>query len=242
MRYFYFTRRLRQKQKHGSCQLRGLAVPCRAYTTRRATGQTREAQMAISDRLKSFLQSSKAAYTTAKHSVVYTAQEIAAAQHVSGKALAKCVLVKTDKGPVLAVLPATVLIDFKKLKSAVGAKSLSLAKEADIKQAFPDVEVGAMSPFGNMYQVPVVVDRGLSEQNEVVFNGGTHTDTVKMRYRDLVTLAKARLGAFGQVPPGSSKKKAVKKPSKKGTKPGGAKRSAKKTAKKPAKSKKKSKR
>ena len=191
--------------------------------------------MAISDRLKTFLQSSKAGYTMAKHPVVYTAQEIAAAQHVSGKSLAKCVLVKTDKGPVLAVLPATVLIDFKKLKSAVGAKSLSLAKEADIKERFPDVEVGAMSPFGNLYDVPVVVDRSLSERDEIVFNGGTHTDTIKMRYRDVVALAKAKLGAFGQAPASWSKKPA-KKPSKKSKKPGGAKRTAKKPAKKkPAK-------
>ena len=186
--------------------------------------------MAISDRLKTFLQSSRASYTTAKHPVVYTAQEIAAAQHVSGKSLAKCVLVNTDTGPVLAVLPATVLIDFKKLKSAVGAKSLSLAKEADIKARFPDVEVGAMSPFGQLYGVPVVVDRSLSEREEVVFNGGTHTDTVKMRYRDVVALAKAKLGAFGQVPAGSSKTSGKKAP-KKSRKPGGAKRTAKRPAK-----------
>lgn len=192
--------------------------------------------MAISDRLKTFLQSSKASYTTAKHPVVYTAQEIAAAQHVSGKSLAKCVLVKTDKGPVLAVLPATVLIDFKKLKTAVGAKSLSLAKEADIKERFPDVEVGAMSPFGNLYAVPVVVDRSLSERDEIVFNGGTHTDTIKMRYRDVVALAKAKLGAFGQVPAGWSKKPA-KKAARKPKKSGGAKRAARKPAKKAAKRK-----
>ena len=194
--------------------------------------------MAISDRLKTFLQSSKAGYTTAKHPVVYTAQEIAAAQHVSGKSLAKCVLVKTDKGPVLAVLPATVLIDFKKLKSVVGAKSLSLAKEADIKERFPDVEVGAMSPFGNLYGVPVVVDRLLSEQDEVVFNGGTHTDTVKMRYRDLVALAKPKFGAFGQIPAGwskKSKKTSAKKTGKKKT--GGAKRPAKNKKKTTRKSK-----
>lgn len=188
--------------------------------------------MAISDRLKTFLQSSKVGFTTAKHPVVYTAQEIAAAQHVSGKSLAKCVLVKTDRGPVLAVLQATVLIDFKKLKAAVGAKSLSLAKEADIKERFPDMEVGAMSPFGNLYDVPVIVDRALGDRDEVVFNGGTHTDTVKMRYRDLIALAKPKLGAFGQAPAGSSKASGKKSPKRSKAKAGGAKRTAKKKKKK----------
>ena len=163
--------------------------------------------MAISERLKAFLQTSRVSYTTARHPIVYTAQEIAAAQHVSGRHLAKCVLVKTDRGPVLAVLPAVQLIDFKRLKSLVGAKSLSLGKEADIKERFPDVEVGAMSPFGNLYQVPVVVDKALSETEEIVFNGGTHTDTVTMRYRDFAALVKPKTGAFGQPIGGPPKKK-----------------------------------
>lgn len=153
--------------------------------------------MAISERLKAFLQASKVSYTTARHPIVYTAQEIAAAQHVSGRHLAKCVLVKIGRGPVLAVLPAVQLIDFKKLKGILGVTSLSLGKEADIKERFPDVEVGAMSPFGNLYQVPVVVDKALSESEEIVFNGGTHTDTITMRYRDFVALVKPKTGAFG---------------------------------------------
>ena len=178
--------------------------------------------MAISERLKAFLQASRVSYTTARHPVVYTAQEIAAAQHVSGRQLAKCVLVKTDGGPVLAVLPAVHLIDFKRLKSVVGVKSLSLAKEADIKERFPDVEVGAMSPFGNLYQVPVVVDKALGEAEEIVFNGGTHTDTITMRYRDFASLLKAKVGSFGQAiggPAKKSKKSAAKKKAHGGKKP-----------------------
>ncbi|OGX28504.1 MAG: hypothetical protein A3B78_00175 [Omnitrophica WOR_2 bacterium RIFCSPHIGHO2_02_FULL_67_20] len=163
--------------------------------------------MAISERLKAFLQASRVSYTTARHPIVYTAQEIAAAQHVSGRHLAKCVLVKTDRGPVLAVLPAVQLIHFKTLKGILGVKSLSLGKEADIKERFPDVEVGAMSPFGNLYQVPVVVDKTLSESEEIVFNGGTHADTITMRYRDFAALVKPKTGAFGQPIGGPAKKK-----------------------------------
>ena len=169
--------------------------------------------MAMSGRLKDCLDAAKVKYTTAKHPVVYTAQEIAAAQHVPGRQLAKCVLVNTDRGPVLAVLPAIRLIDLKKLKALLGAKTLTIAKEADIRQRFPDVEVGAMSPFGNLYQVPVVVDRELGESEDIVFNAGSHTETLKMRYRDFTALAKPKSGAFGQAREGGSagkKRKGVK--------------------------------
>ena len=184
--------------------------------------------MAISERLKAFLQTSKVKYTVAKHPVVYTAQEIAAAQHVPGRQLAKCVLVKTDRGPLLAVLPAIHLIDLKKLKSLVGAKTLTIAKEADIKERFPDVEVGAMSPFGNLYQVPVIVDRVLGESADIVFNAGSHPETIKMRYRDFAALAKPKVGAFGQPisgQGGAAKRKAgKKKPGAKRPKADGARR------------------
>ena len=174
--------------------------------------------MAISEKLKIFLQESKAKYTAAKRPVVYTAQEIAAAQHIPGRELAKCVLVKTERGPVLAVLPAIHLIDLKKLKGVLGVKTLSIAKEADIKGQFPDVEVGAMSPFGNLYGVPVIVDRDLGESEEIACNAGSHTDTIKMRYQDFVRLVHPKVGAFGQHvggPAAGKKKKGA--PAKRGT-------------------------
>lgn len=154
--------------------------------------------MAISGRLKEFLDGAKVKYSALKHPVVYTAQEIAAAQHVPGRQLAKSVLVKTDGGPVLAVLPAVALIDLKKLKTFLRAKTLTIGKEADIKERFPDVEVGAMSPFGNLYNVPIAVDRALEGAEEIVFNAGSHTDTIKMRFRDFAALAHPKAGAFSQ--------------------------------------------
>lgn len=168
--------------------------------------------MAISAQLKTLLDGAKVKYTAMKHPAVYTAQEIAAAQHVPGRQLAKCVLVNTDQGPVLAVLPAVQLIDLKKLKALLKTKTLSIAKEADIRQCFSDVEVGAMSPFGNLYQVPVVVDRTLGESDEVVFNAGSHTDTVKMRYQDMVGLIKPKAGSFGQPFAGPAPKKKKARP------------------------------
>lgn len=153
--------------------------------------------MAIARTLKAFLQRSKVKYKTLKHEVAYTAQEIAAAQHVPGQQVAKCVLVKTDAGTyVLAVLPAVVLTDFKSLAKAARAKKVGLASESDIKKAFPDVEVGAMSPFGQLYHVPVIVEQGLTTGEEIVFNAGSHTDMIRMRYKDFAKLAKPKIGRF----------------------------------------------
>jgi len=167
--------------------------------------------MAISDRLRALLGGAKVKYTTAKHPVAYTAQEIAAAQHVPGRQLAKSVLIKTDQGPVLAVLSASYLIDLKKLKAILRAKSLTIGKEADIKERFPDIEVGAMSPFGNLYGVPVVADKELGTSEHIVFNGGSHTETIKLRYKDFAALAKPKAGAFSLAPAKPKKAPAKKK-------------------------------
>ena len=153
--------------------------------------------MAVSSMLKSFLTKHKVKYKSQKHPTAYTAQEIAAAEHVPGRQLAKCVLVKTDKGAVLAVLPAIHLIDLAKLRRILRAKKLSLTIEADIKRTFPDVEVGAMSAFGNLYHVPVIVDKALAVCEEIVCNAGTHTETMRLRYRDFEEVVKPKVGIFG---------------------------------------------
>jgi Ala-tRNA(Pro) deacylase len=192
--------------------------------------------MAISQKLKAFLEQSKVKYAAAKHPVVYTAQEIAAAQHVPGRQLAKSVLVKTDSGAALAVLPAIRRIDLPKLKALLRTKSLSIGKESDVKQAFPDVEVGAMSPFGNLYNVPVVVDKELSAAGDIVFNAGSHTDTIKMKYADFAALVKPKPGSFGQPFPVAAKAAPKKKASKpaKGKKAANRPKASKKSGKRPA--------
>ncbi len=168
--------------------------------------------MPMPSRLKTVLTKSKVKYKTHKHPIAYTAQEIAAAQHVPGKQLAKCVLVKTDKGFHLAVLPAVHLVDFAKLKKLLKVKKLSLASEAEIKQLFPDVDVGAMPPFGNLYDVPTFVEKVLTGFSEIVCNAGTHAETFTLSYRDFDKLAKPRVGVFGiPIEKVSAAKKRVKK-------------------------------
>ena len=163
--------------------------------------------MAVSERLRAFLGEAKVKYTAAKHPTAYTAQEIAASQHVPGRQLAKCVLVNTNRGPLLAVLPAIHRIDVKRLKTVAGTHTLTIAKEADIKRCFPDVDIGAMSPFGNLYTIPVIVDRSLSESENIVFNAGSHTDTISMSYRDFAALVKPKVGSFGQPFPGAVRRR-----------------------------------
>lgn len=170
--------------------------------------------MAVSAKLKAFLDGAKVKYTAVKHPVAYTAQEIAAALHVPGRRLAKSVLVKTERGPYLAVLAAVSLIDLKKLKAVLGVKQLSIGREADIRQCFPDVEVGAMSPFGNLYQVPVIADQSLGQAEQIAFNAGSHTDTVTVKYADFAALVKPKVGAFALIlkpKKGAAKKKPAKK-------------------------------
>lgn len=154
--------------------------------------------MAISAKLKKYLDSNKVKYKALKHKLAYTAQEIAAAQGVPGKQVIKSVLVKTDAGYALAVLPAIHLIDLKKLKEVLKCKSLKIATEKDIEKVIPDYTPGAMPPFGNLFGLDTVADKILKEDIEIVFNGGTHKDTVKMKYADFEKLAKPKSADIGK--------------------------------------------
>ena len=154
--------------------------------------------MAISATLKQFLSRQKIKYKGLKHETAYTAQEMAAAQHVPGKQVAKCVLVKTNKGYCLAVLPAILLINFTKLKKVAKVSRASLAAEKEIAKVMPGIQVGAAPPFGNLFSIPTVVEKTLAEDQEIVFSGGSHTDSVKIRYADFVRVAKPTVGLFGK--------------------------------------------
>ncbi len=89
-------------------------------------------------------------------------------------------------------------MDFRKLAKALGAKSVKLASEQDLKELFPDVEVGAEPPFGSLYDVPTIVDDHLTTQDEIVFQAGTHKDTVRMKWTDYQNLEKPKVADFGE--------------------------------------------
>jgi Ala-tRNA(Pro) deacylase len=141
------------------------------------------------------LKENKVDYEILHHPEAVTAQRIAQAEHVKGRRHAKIVMVKSGEQHLMTVLPADHQIDLKKLKKAVG-KAVSLDSEQEFKPLFPDCAVGAMPPFGNLYGVPTFVDKSLSEEEYIVFEAGTHTDAIKLSYRDYEKIAKPRVEDF----------------------------------------------
>jgi Ala-tRNA(Pro) deacylase len=152
--------------------------------------------MAAKKRLEKYLKEAGAWIATLTHPVAYTAQEVAAAQHVPGKQLAKVVLVDADGKLVMLVLPASYRVDFPKLKSVLKAKKVRLAREEEFGGAFTDCEVGAMPPFGNLYDVPVHVDSSLADVPEMVFKVGSHTTSMKVKFADYRKLVKPQIADF----------------------------------------------
>jgi Ala-tRNA(Pro) deacylase len=142
------------------------------------------------DRLEQYLREHSVAYEVQHHPLAYTAQEVAASEHLPGKELAKTVIVITDDRSVMVVLPATRNVQVSKLGTALGASQARLAEEREFQSTFADCEVGAMPPFGNLYGMDVYVDRTLSEDERIVFRAGTHTDTMRIKYADFARLVK----------------------------------------------------
>ncbi len=151
-----------------------------------------------SKKLKQFLDENKIEYITITHSEAYTAQQIAAFSHTPGKEMAKTVVVKLDDKLAMAVLPASYQIDFDLLKKTSGAKKAFLVPEDDFRDLFPDCELGAMPPFGNLYDMEVYATESLSEDEEIAFNAGTHTELIRMSYKDFEKLVKPKTIRFSQ--------------------------------------------
>jgi Ala-tRNA(Pro) deacylase len=159
--------------------------------------QRREEDMPVK-KLKEFLDSTGAKYVVVSHAPAYTAQEIAASAHIPGKTLAKTVMVKLDGKMAMAVLPANLVVDFAGLKATAGASEAKLASEEEFRSLFPECEVGAMPPFGNLYDMPVYVDRSLAEDDEIAFNAGSHKELFRMVYKDFEKIVKPKTGNFGK--------------------------------------------
>ena len=144
-------------------------------------------------KLKEFLDGHNVEYVTISHSPAYTAQRIAELTHTPGKELAKTVIVKMDGEFAMTVLPASHRVDLDYLKRGVEADTVEVATEAEFKDLFPDCEVGAMPPFGNLYDMPVYVAEKLTEDKEIAFNSGSHTELVRMSYKDFEELVSPRV-------------------------------------------------
>ena len=147
-------------------------------------------------KLKDFLDENNIKYMVISHSPAYTAQKTAASAHISGKELAKTVIIKIDGKFAMAVLPASSRVDFKLLRENAGAKNIELASESEFRDLFPDCDVGAMPPFGNLYDMEVFVAEKLTEDEEIAFNACTHRDLIKLTYKDYERLVRPRILKF----------------------------------------------
>lgn len=140
--------------------------------------------------LISYLDSQGVRYVVIGHTPAYTAQEIAAAAHIPGKEVAKTVMIKIGGKIAMAVLPSSYRMNFKLLRQVVGDEDVELATENEFKDLFPDCDVGAMPPFGNVYGMDVYVAEKLAENEMIAFNAGTHSELVRMAYEDYERIVK----------------------------------------------------
>lgn len=139
-------------------------------------------------KLKDFLDSHNIHYVTISHSRAYTAHNVAQSAHIHAKEMAKTIMVKVNGEMAMAVLPASDNVDLNTLKESTGAKEVQMATESEFKDMFPDCDTGAMPPFGNLYDMDVFVSPRLTEDEQIAFNAGTHTEVIQLAYKDFAEL------------------------------------------------------
>lgn len=148
------------------------------------------------NRLKEYLDRNSIKYQIISHSAAYTAQEIAALVHIPGQQMAKVVMVQVDGKIIMTVLPASHVVDLRRIKELTGAQKVELSNEAEYSGLFEDCEAGAMPPFGNLYNMNVYVSTPLTEDKDIVFNAGNHRELVKLSYSDFHNLVKPEIASF----------------------------------------------
>ena len=136
--------------------------------------------MPLLEKLRVFLEENHAEYTHTVHSIAYTAREVASAEHLPAREVAKTVVVHGDDGYHMLVLPANKLVDFQELRIALGLSHARMVPETELSRLFPECELGAMPPVGNLYGMPVYLDSALAAEDVITFNAGTHRDVVHM--------------------------------------------------------------
>ena len=147
-------------------------------------------------KLKEFLDQERIKYVSIVHSTAYTAQEVAASAHITGKELAKTVIVELDGKMAMAVLPANRKIVLQDLREVTGSQEVKFASEEQFKQRFPDCETGAMPPFGNLYGMDVYLAESLTDNDQIAFNAGSHTEVIKLSYKDFERLVQPKVVSF----------------------------------------------
>jgi len=152
--------------------------------------------MTIVKKLEDFLKGNHVTYDVIDHARTFTAQGTAKVEHISGKNMAKVVMIKSDSQDLMVVIPAHRMLDLQKLTAKIGQENLRIEEENEFGSLFPDCELGAMPPIGKIYKLPCYVDRTLLEHEEIFFNGGNHAQSVKMKAEEFRRIAEAEVGDF----------------------------------------------
>lgn len=154
--------------------------------------------MSCAETLANYLRENGVAFQTQQHRTAYTSGDLAAAEHIPGKTVAKTVIGFADGKLVMLVLPSTFLVDYKRAAAALEVSEFTLATEEQFASKFPDCEVGAMPPFGNLYQLPVYIDTSITADETIVFPTGTHTGSMSVRYEDFARLVRPSIVDFAR--------------------------------------------
>ena len=149
--------------------------------------------MPIMKKLRELFDEAKVSYEVYNHPLAYTAQEVAEKQHFSGDQMAKVVMLEVDDKLVMGVVTGSQKVNLNTVKDSLGAHEARLAREDEFISKFPNCEIGAMPPFGNLFGVPVYVDPAVAKDESIYFNAGNHVQTVRLCYKDFEKLAKPRV-------------------------------------------------
>jgi Ala-tRNA(Pro) deacylase len=154
--------------------------------------------MTCGERLEAYLRQQQVPYSAHHHRRTYTAHDTALTEHIPDEQLAKVVMVVADGQLVMLVLPASYNVDMARAREIIEAQDVHLAREWEFATAFPDCDTGAVPPFGNLYGLPVYVDRHLAANATIVFAAGAHTDTICIAYADFARLVQPFVTTFAR--------------------------------------------
>ncbi len=149
-------------------------------------------------KLKQYLDEQNVKYVSTIHSLAFTALQIAKSADIPTKQLAKTVILKIDDRLAMVVIPAAYQVNLELIRQTLANSQVEIASESEFSTKFPDCEVGAMPPFGNLYGMDVYIAESVSEHDNIVFNAGTHSEIIKMAYEDFERLAKPTLIVLDQ--------------------------------------------
>ncbi len=184
-------KRVKSRAKAGS--LSGKAKPAKSKSTGRKKSIFKTKASNALTAIKEYLTDNGIMFEVIKHSPSITAPQTAASAHISGSDLAKTVIVKADDRMVMIVEPANDKVDLESLKHQIHAHSVELANEGEFRDLFPNCELGAMPPLGNLYGLDVYISEHLTRNDKIAFNAGTHSELVKISYSDFADLVSPKI-------------------------------------------------